>query len=279
MQELKNKDAAVVVFSGGQDSTTCLFWALKRYKKVIALSFDYHQKHVKELECAKKICRDHEVEHHIMDMSLLNQLAPNSLTRVDIKVDESAPEEGTPNSFVDGRNLLFLSYAAVFAKQRGITDIITGVSQSDFSGYPDCRDMFIKSLNTTLCLAMDYQFDIITPLMWLDKKETWALADELGAFDIIRNETLTCYNGIIGDGCGHCPSCKLRKKGLDAYLASKQAFAGVSKQTKSENQITNIDDLILGLLFSGYPGKFVERFGEEVRRDRSNSNQFFKKQL
>ena len=189
MQELKNKDAAVVVFSGGQDSTTCLFWALKRYKKVIALSFDYHQKHVKELECAKKICRDHEVEHHIMDMSLLNQLAPNSLTRVDIKVDESAPEEGTPNSFVDGRNLLFLSYAAVFAKQRGITDIITGVSQSDFSGYPDCRDMFIKSLNTTLCLAMDYQFDIITPLMWLDKKETWALADELGAFDIIRNET------------------------------------------------------------------------------------------
>ena len=159
MQELKNKEAAVVVFSGGQDSTTCLFWALKRYKKVIALSFDYHQKHVKELECAKKICRDHEVEHHIMDMSLLNQLAPNSLTRVDIKVDENAPEEGTPNSFVDGRNLLFLSYAAVFAKQRGITDIITGVSQSDFSGYPDCRDIFIKSLNTTLCLAMDYQFE------------------------------------------------------------------------------------------------------------------------
>ena len=152
MQELKNKEAAVVVFSGGQDSTTCLFWALKRYKKVIALSFDYHQKHVKELECAKKICRDHEVEHHIMDMSLLNQLAPNSLTRVDIKVDENAPEEGTPNSFVDGRNLLFLSYAAVFAKQRGITDIITGVSQSDFSGYPDCRDIFIKSLNTTLRL-------------------------------------------------------------------------------------------------------------------------------
>lgn len=113
MQELKNKEAAVVVFSGGQDSTTCLFWALKRYKKVIALSFDYHQKHVKELECAKKICRDHEVEHHIMDMSLLNQLAPNSLTRVDIKVDENAPKEGTPNSFVDGRNLLFLSYAAV----------------------------------------------------------------------------------------------------------------------------------------------------------------------
>ena len=156
-------------------------------------------------------------------MSLLNQLAPNSLTRSDIPVDEDAPSEGTPNSFVDGRNHLFLSYAAVFAKQRGITDIITGVSQSDFSGYPDCRDIFIKSLNTTLSLAMDYPFDIITPLMWLDKKETWALADELGVFDIIRNETLTCYNGVIGDGCGHCPSCKLRRKGLEAYLEEKNA--------------------------------------------------------
>ena len=222
MQELKNKKAAVVVFSGGQDSTTCLFWALKHYEKVIALSFDYQQKHIKELECAKNICQKYGVEHYIMDMSLLNQLAPNSLTRSDIPVDENAPKEGTPNSFVDGRNHLFLSYAAVFAKQRGITDIITGVSQSDFSGYPDCRDVFIKSLNTTLNLAMDYSFDLITPLMWLDKKETWALADELGVLDIIRNETLTCYNGVIGDGCGHGPSCKLRKKGLDAYLASRR---------------------------------------------------------
>ena len=143
----------------------------KRYETVIALSFDYHQKHALELECAKKICREHGIEHYIMDMSLLNQLAPNSLTRSDIPVDEEAPSEGTPNSFVDGRNHLFLSYAAVFAKQRGITDIITGVSQSDFSGYPDCRDVFIKSLNTTLNLAMDYPFDIITPLMWLDKKK------------------------------------------------------------------------------------------------------------
>lgn len=218
MQELKNKEAAVVVFSGGQDSTTCLFWALKRYKKVYALSFDYQQRHILELECAKSICKEYGVEHHILDMSLLNQLAPNSLTRVDIPVDETAPQEGTPNSFVDGRNLLFLTYAAIFGKQRGVTDIITGVSQSDFSGYPDCRNIFVKSLNTTLNLAMDYQFDLITPLMWRDKKETWALADELGVLDVVRNETLTCYNGIKGDGCGHCPSCKLRKKGLDEYL-------------------------------------------------------------
>lgn len=218
MQELKNKDAAVIVFSGGQDSTTCLFWALKRYQKVYAISFDYQQKHALELECAKSICQKYGVEHHILDISLLNQLAPNSLTRVDIPVDESAPQSGTPNTFVDGRNLLFLTYAAIFGKQRGVTDIITGVSQSDFSGYPDCRDIFIKSLNTTLNLAMDYQFDLITPLMWKDKKETWALADELGVLDVIRNETLTCYNGVKGDGCGNCPACKLRKKGLEAYL-------------------------------------------------------------
>lgn len=145
-------------------------------------------------------------------MSLLNQLAPNSLTRREMKVDENAPEVGTPNTFVDGRNMVFLTFVAIYAKQKGVSDIITGVSQSDFSGYPDCRDIFIKSLNTTLNLAMDYEFDIITPLMWIDKMETWKLADELGGLDVIRDMTLTCYNGIPGEGCGHCPSCKLRKK-------------------------------------------------------------------
>ncbi len=218
---MKNKDEAVVVFSGGQDSTTCLAWALNRYKKVYAVSFDYGQRHKKELECAASIAKDFEVEQVVIDLKELNQLAPNSLTRADIEVDKDAPEEGTPNSFVEGRNMLFLTYAAIFAKTHGVTDIITGVSQSDFSGYPDCRDIFIKSLNTTLNLAMDYEFDVITPLMWLDKEETWELADELGVFDIVRNKTLTCYNGIIGDGCGDCPSCKLRKKGLDRYLARR----------------------------------------------------------
>lgn len=215
---MKNKDSAVVVFSGGQDSTTCLLWALKQYKKVYAVSFDYNQRHKLELECAREICEHFGIEHTVLDMKLLNQLAPNSLTRDDMKVDEDAPKEGTPNSFVDGRNMLFLTFVAVYAKQKGVTDIITGVSQSDFSGYPDCRDVFIKSLNTTLNLAMDYEFDIITPLMWLDKEQTWEMADKLGGFDIVRNMTLTCYNGVKGDGCGHCPSCKLRKKGLDRYL-------------------------------------------------------------
>lgn len=218
---MKNKNEAVVVFSGGQDSTTCIYWALDKYEKVYALSFDYGQRHKAELTCAKEICAKLGVEHHILDMSLLNQLAPNSLTRDEIKVDEKAPENGTPNSFVDGRNMVFLMFAAIFAKQKGITDIITGVSQSDFSGYPDCRDVFIKSMNITLNLSMDYEFDIITPLMWIDKEQTWELADKLGGFDVVKDMTLTCYNGIKGDGCGNCPACRLRKRGLEAYLSRR----------------------------------------------------------
>ena len=213
-----NKDKAIVVFSGGQDSTTCLFWAKKKFKEVIALSFDYNQKHKLELECAKDICRKYEVEHHILDLNLLNQLAPNSLTRQDIVVDKEVHSDKLPNSFVDGRNLLFLSFVAIFAKQREINHIITGVSQSDFSGYPDCRDVFIKSLNVTLNLSMDYQFEIHTPLMWINKAETWKMADNLGVLEVIKEETLTCYNGIKGSGCGECPACKLRMNG---YLEFK----------------------------------------------------------
>ncbi|GAA0079522.1 MULTISPECIES: 7-cyano-7-deazaguanine synthase QueC [Clostridium] len=216
-----NKEKAIVVFSGGQDSTTCLFWAKKKYKEVIAVSFDYNQKHKLELEFAKDICKKHNIEHKILDLNLLNQLAPNSLTRQDITVDKSAPKEGVPNSFVDGRNLLFLSFVAVFAKQRGINAIITGVSQSDFSGYPDCRDVFVKSLNVTLNLAMDYEFEILTPLMWINKAETWKMAYDLGVLDIVKEETLTCYNGIKADGCGECPACKLRKKG---YLEFEKEY-------------------------------------------------------
>lgn len=215
------KEKAVVVFSGGQDSTTCLFWAKERYEEVIAVSFDYNQKHRLELECAKDICKKHNVEHHILDLSLLNQLAPNSLTRVDMEVDKEAPKDKLPNTFVDGRNMLFLSFVAVFAKQRGIRNIITGVSQSDFSGYPDCRDVFIKSLNVTLNLAMEYEFIVHTPLMWINKEETWKMAYDLGVLDIVKNDTLTCYNGIIGNGCGECPACKLRKRG---YVDFKEKY-------------------------------------------------------
>lgn len=217
-----NKDSALVVFSGGQDSTTCLFWAKHRFETVVALSFAYGQKHAKEVELARKIAEKAGVEFHVMDVSFIGRLGHNSLTDTTLKMDEEKPENSFPNTFVPGRNLFFLSIAAVFARERGINHLVTGVSQTDFSGYPDCRDAFIKSLNVTLNLAMDEQFVIHTPLMWIDKAQTWALADELGVLDLVRHETLTCYNGIQGDGCGHCPACKLRREGLEKYLSLRK---------------------------------------------------------
>jgi len=219
---LMNHDAALVVFSGGQDSTTCLFWAKKHFRKVYALSFIYGQKHEKEVELARAIAEKAGVDFHAMDVSFIGRLGKNSLTDTSIRMDEEKPQDSYPNTFVPGRNLFFLSIAAVYARELGVCHLVTGVSQTDFSGYPDCRDSFIKSLNVTLNLAMDEQFVIHTPLMWIDKEQTWALADELGVLDIVRNETLTCYNGIPGDGCGHCPACRLRREGLEKYLASKK---------------------------------------------------------
>lgn len=217
-----DKNKALVVFSGGQDSTTCLFWAKKHFKEVYALTFLYGQKHVKEVDLAREIARKAEVHFDVMDVSFIGHLGKNSLTDLSIPMDEEKPEGNYPNTFVPGRNLFFLSIAAVYARERGICHLVTGVSQTDFSGYPDCRDSFIKSLNVTLNLAMDEQFVIHTPLMWIDKAETWALADELGVLDLVRHETLTCYNGIPGDGCGHCPACKLRREGLEKYLENKR---------------------------------------------------------
>lgn len=215
-----NNDSAVVLFSGGQDSTTCLFWAQKYFKKIYALSFQYGQKHVQEVELAREIAEAAGIEFTVMDTSFIGRLGSNSLTDFSVAMDEEQPDGSFPNTFVPGRNLFFLSIAAVFARERGAYNLVTGVSQTDYSGYPDCRDSFIKSLNVTLNLAMDEQFVIHTPLMWLDKAQTWSLADELGVFDIVRNKTLTCYNGVRGDGCGHCPACKLRREGLEKYLSS-----------------------------------------------------------
>lgn len=216
-----SESEALVVFSGGQDSTTCLFWALKRFKKVRTLTFTYGQKHSLEVEMARKIAEDAGVEFDLLDVSFISKIGTSALTDTSIKMDEEKPEDGVPNTFVPGRNLFFLSVAAVYARERGIRHLVTGVSQTDFSGYPDCRDSFIKSLNVTLNLAMEEQFTIHTPLMWIDKAETWALADRLGVLDLVRTKTLTCYNGVPGDGCGHCPSCKLRNEGLRQYLNSK----------------------------------------------------------
>lgn len=216
-----NNQRVLVVFSGGQDSTTCLFWAKRHFENVVALSFLYGQKHQKEVELAREIARKAGVEFEAMDVSFIGKLAHNSLTDTTIAMDEEKPADSFPNTFVPGRNLFFLSIAAVYARERGIHHLVTGVSQTDFSGYPDCRDTFIRSLNVTLNLAMDEPFVLHTPLMWLDKAETWALADELGVLELIRRETLTCYNGIPGDGCGHCPACTLRSEGLRKYEIMK----------------------------------------------------------
>ena len=232
-----NKEAALVVFSGGQDSTTCLFWALKHFRRVVALTFTYGQKHLAEVQIAREIAAQAgeiarwngqnagggDVEWNETDVSFISHLSANSLTDSTITMDQEKPADGPPNTFVPGRNLFFLSVAAVFARERGINHLVTGVSQTDYSGYPDCRDAFIKSLNLSLNLGMDEQFVIHTPLMWIDKAQTWQLADELGVFDLVRTRTLTCYNGIPGDGCGHCPACRLRREGLERYLKEKNA--------------------------------------------------------
>ena len=222
MEHLDNS-RALVVYSGGQDSTTCLFWAKKHFKEVHALSFRYGQKHALEVELAESIAREAGVGFESMDVSFISRLAHNSLTDPTIEMDKEKPAGGPPNTFVPGRNLFFLSIAAVYARERGIRHLVTGVSQTDFSGYPDCRDSFIRSLNVTLNLGMEEQFVIHTPLMWLDKRDTWALADSLGVLDLVRQRTLTCYNGVPGDGCGHCPACELRRRGLESYLADKAA--------------------------------------------------------
>lgn len=215
-----NNKEALVVFSGGQDSTTCLFWALKHFEKVHTITFYYGQKHSLEIEMAKSIAEDAGVDFHLEDVSFIGSLGSNSLTDTSIVMDSEKPSDTFPNTFVPGRNLFFLSIAAVYARERGIRHIVTGVSQTDFSGYPDCRDSFVKSLNVTLNLAMDDQFVIHTPLMWLDKAQTWEMADRLGVLEFVRRKTLTCYNGIPGDGCGHCPACRLRNDGLDRYINS-----------------------------------------------------------
>lgn len=211
---------AIVIFSGGQDSTTCLFQAIAEYGKenVETITFQYGQRHSIELEKAKWIAQDLGVKQIFIDTSVIKAITHNALMDENVHIEQK--DNKLPNTFVDGRNALFLLYAAIYAKGQGIQDIITGVCETDFSGYPDCRDVFIKSMNVTLNLAMDYQFNIKTPLMYLTKAQTWQLADELGVLDYVRNYTHTCYEGVDG-GCSQCPSCILRDKGLKEYLAQK----------------------------------------------------------
>ncbi|OCG67199.1 7-cyano-7-deazaguanine synthase QueC [Gilliamella sp. Nev5-1] len=209
---------ALVIFSGGQDSTTCLLQAITDYgrENVETISFQYGQRHAIELEKAKWIAEDLGVKQTVVDTSVIKQTTNNAL--IDDSQKITAAKEGDyPNTFVDGRNMLFLLLAGCHAKQHGISDIIIGVCETDFSGYPDCRDIFIKSMNVSMNLAMDYNFNLITPLMYLTKAQTWEMADKLGYLGYVRDHTHTCYYGVDG-GCGKCPSCILRDKGLTEYL-------------------------------------------------------------
>lgn len=219
------KKKAVVVFSGGQDSTTCLIHALPLYDEVHCITFDYGQRHRAEIDAAQQLSKQlGATVHKVLDASLLNELAISSLTRDNIPVPTvNSSGESLPSTFVPGRNILFLTLASIYAYQVQAECVITGVCETDFSGYPDCRDEFVKALNKALELGMDYQLRLETPLMWLNKAQTWALADYHHQLELIRQQTLTCYNGVLGSGCGDCDACNLRAKGLNEYLGNKAA--------------------------------------------------------
>jgi 7-cyano-7-deazaguanine synthase len=214
---------AVIVFSGGQDSTTCLIHALPMYDEIHCITFDYGQRHRAEIEVAQELAKQLGVTaHKVLDVSVLSELAISSLTRDNIPVPgANSADGGVPNTFVPGRNILFLTLASIYAYQVGAEAVITGISETDFSGYPDCRNKFVTSQNNAIELGMDYKLRIETPLMYLNKAETWALADHHKQFDLIRVNTLTCYNGVKGNGCGNCDACSLRATGLSTYLENK----------------------------------------------------------
>ena len=207
---------ALVVLSGGQDSTTCLYWALERFGvgNVSTLTFDYGQRHRIEIECAGRIAEEAGVPHALLPIDSFAVLGGDALTDDAIDVESEVDEEtGLPNTFVPGRNLIFLTFAAAYAWQRKIGNLVTGVAQTDYSGYPDCRQETIRSLEETLKLGMESDIAIHTPLMHLSKKETVLLARDVGALEAMAL-THTCYNGQRPP-CGECPACILRAKGFE----------------------------------------------------------------
>ena len=231
---------ALVLFSGGQDSTTCLALALSKYERVETVAFDYGQRHRVELQARLDVLREIKSqfpqwaekfgENHLLDIGVLGQVSESSLTRdMAFKMESS----GLPNTFVPGRNLLFLTLAAALAYRRGLQVLVTGVCETDFSGYPDCRDDTMKAMQLALSLGMDKRFLIETPLMWIDKAATWALAEALGGkplVDLIIEHTHSCYLGdrehrhAWGYGCGQCPACELRARGYAAYAPTTRGF-------------------------------------------------------
>ncbi len=210
---------ALVVLSGGQDSITCLGWALKMFQSVEAISFDYGQKHKVELECACKVCIDLLVPQKVIKLDFLPGLVTSALTGDGEVGLPHAYKPGLPSSFVPNRNALFLTIAHAYAQEIGAEAIVTGVCQTDYSGYPDCRDIFVQQLNLALNIGYQTNIQFLAPLMWADKADTFALADELGFLSIVLESSHTCYNGNHttahpwGYGCGQCPACDLRAKG------------------------------------------------------------------
>jgi 7-cyano-7-deazaguanine synthase len=212
--------AALVLFSGGQDSTTALFWAKQRYYPITALFIQYGQRHGVEREQARLIAQIAGVELLELQVDFFQILGRNALIDTAKTIEQEAGQD-YPNTFVPGRNLLFLNYAGIYAYHRNIHTLIAGFCQSDYSGYPDCRETFVIAAEKSLALAMDYPFKIVTPIMHLTKAQTWLLAKELGCLDIIIKYSHTCYNGVRerefawGAGCGECPACSLRKRGYE----------------------------------------------------------------
>ncbi|TCT08037.1 7-cyano-7-deazaguanine synthase QueC [Aquabacter spiritensis] len=230
-------DGALVLFSGGQDSTTCLAWALERFARVETVGFDYGQRHRVELE-RRGVLRQALTrlkgrwarqlgEDHTLSLTALSKVSDTALTR---NVEIEMAEGGLPNTFVPGRNIIFLTFAAALAYRRGLRHIVGGMCETDYSGYPDCRDDTIKALQVALNLGMEKRFVLHTPLMWIDKAQTWALAETLGGaplVEIVIEDTHTCYLGERGArhdwgyGCGTCPACRLRADGFARFHAAK----------------------------------------------------------
>ena len=230
---------ALVLFSGGQDSTACLAWALERYAQVETIGFDYGQRHRIELDCRLDVLRELRAqfpawspklgEDHLLDLSLLGQLSDTALTEARA-IEMQA--NGLPNTFVPGRNLLFLSFAATLAYRRGASVLVGGMCETDYSGYPDCRDNTLKALQVALSLGLDQPMTIETPLMFLTKAQTWRLSEQLGGTalnDLIIEHTHTCYLGqrdqrhAWGYGCGSCPACELRARGHAEFIGLRSA--------------------------------------------------------
>ncbi len=241
MKGITVNEKALVLFSGGQDSTTCLAWALDQYEEVETIGFDYQQRHAVELDCRLNVLQeirqripvwsDKLGEDHLINISVLNEISDTALTR---EVEIALGDNGLPTTFVPGRNLVFLTFAGIVAYRRGSKHLIAGMCETDYSGYPDCRDDTLKAFQAVMNLGMETRFVVHTPLMWIDKAKTWSLAEKLGGkqlVDLIIEETHTCYLGnrdqkhSWGYGCGTCPACELRAKGWEIYSQKDMATA------------------------------------------------------